>query len=266
MEPELFAPDPTEPLGLWWREDPPPHAGLRALAFEFSSRGDRVPGRVWLPPDAGGPWPVVLLEHGAGGAEDAPTLDAVAAPWARGGVAVASVDLPLHGQRASSKLGGMLRAGLGPDPGGPVAAGIAREFLRQAVIDLRRCVDALAGLDALDADRIAYAGLGLGAVVGATFCSQDARPRAAVLALAGADGGDSELDPGRCVGRIAPRPILFVNATRDARVPRERAERLHAAAGEGASVLWVDSGHADLPGRALEAMGRFLRASLLPEG
>jgi len=267
VEPELLAPDPTEPLGLWSRSDrpPPAHADLRALAFEFSSRGDRVPGRVLLPPRGEGPFPVVLLEHGAGGAKDAPYMDAVAAPWARGGLAVASVDLPLHGQRASSKLGGMLRAGLGLDPGGgPLAAGIAREFLRQAVLDLRRCLDALAALDPVVSGPVAYAGLSLGAIVGATFCGLDPRPRAAVLALAGADRGDSELDPGRCVGRIAPRPILFVNATRDALISRERAERLHAAAAAPCEVLWFDSGHSDLPGRALKAMWQFLHRNLLP--
>jgi len=267
VEPVLLAPDPREPLGLWWRSDrpPPSHADLRALAFEFSSRGDRVPGRVLLPPDAEGPVPVVLLQHGASGAKDAPYMDAVAAPWARGGVAVASIDFPLHGERASAKLGGLLRAGLGLDPGGgPLAAGIAREFLRQAVLDLRRCLDALGALDAIDPGRIAYAGLSLGAIVGATFCALDPRPRAVVLALAGADRGASDLDPLHHVGRIAPRPVLFVNATRDAVVSRERAERLHAAAGEPREVLWFDSGHADLPGRALRAMWHFLRRNLHP--
>ena len=266
MPPEPLAPDPDEPLGLWWSSAPAPaeHADLRALDFEFSSRGDRVPGRVLLPPDGDGPFPVVLLEHGAGGAKDAPYMDAAAVPWARGGVAVASIDLPLHGGRASRKLGGLLRAGLGLDPGGgPLAAGIAREFLRQAVLDLQRCLDALAKLAALDAGRVAYAGFSLGAIVGTIFCSLDRRPCAAALALAGAGRGESELDPGRCVARIAPRPLLFVNATRDAVVPRERAERLHAAAGEPSSVLWFDSGHTDLPGQALKSMWQFLRGQLL---
>ena len=267
MEAVLLAPDPREPLGLWSRagRSLPAHADLRTLCFEFSSRGDRVPGRVLLPPDGEGPFPVVLLQHGASGAKDAPYMDAVAAPWARGGVAVASIDFPLHGERASAKLGSLLRAGLGIDPGdGPLAAGIAHEFLRQAVLDLRRCLDALAALDALDRGRIAYAGLSLGAIVGAIFCALDPRPRAAVLALAGAGRGVSALDPLHHVGRIAPRPVLFVNATRDAIVSRDRAERLHAAAGEPREVLWFDSGHADLPGRALRAMWHFLRGKLLP--
>lgn len=267
MDPALLAPDPTEPLGLWSRAAEPlaAQADLRTLAFEFSSRGDRVPGRVLLPRFGAGPFPAVLLQHGANGGKDVPYMDAIAAPWARSGVAVASIDFPLHGERPGAKLGGLLRAGLGLEAGGgPLAAAIRREFLRQSVLDLRRCVDALGALEGIDSGRIAYVGLSLGGIVGATFCALDARPCAAVLALAGSDGGDSDLDPVHRMREIAPRPVLFVNATRDALVSRERAERLHAAAGEPHEVLWFDSGHTDLPGRALKAMWHFLGANLLP--
>jgi len=266
VDPVLVAPDPGEPLGVWSRpgRSLPDHGGLRTLAFEFSSRGDRVPGRLLLPAEGGGPFPVVLLPHRAGGAKDAPTMDAIAGPWARGGVAVASIDFPLHGERASTKVGSLLRQGLGLEAGGgPLAAGIAREFLRQAVADLHRCLDTLGTLEAVDPGRSAYAGFSLGAIVGAPFCALDRRPCAAVLALAGAHHGASDLDPCLHVGRIAPRPLLFVNATRDTLIPRQRAARLHAAAGEPHEVLWFDSGHTDLPGRALQAMWRFLQQHLL---
>ena len=98
--------DVDEPLGLVRQTIPAPetYADLRASRFEFSSRGDRVPGRLLLPPGSDGPFPLVLLQHGAGGSKDAPYLDATAGPWGRGGVAVASIDFPLHGQRASAKL------------------------------------------------------------------------------------------------------------------------------------------------------------------
>ena len=40
-----------EPLALWQEPLPPPPgaADLRAERFEFTSRGDRVPGRLLLP-------------------------------------------------------------------------------------------------------------------------------------------------------------------------------------------------------------------------
>jgi dienelactone hydrolase len=259
------APDASEPLGLWTGAPRPlaGHGDLGALAFEFASRGDRVPGRLLLPPAGRGPFPLVLLAHGANGAKDAPYMDRVATPWARGGAAVASIDFPLHGERASAKLAGLLRAGLGVAPGrGEAAAAVAHEFGRQAVHDLRRCLDALGRLDAIDARRVAFAGLSLGAILGASFCALDPRPRAAVLALGGGGFGPAEFDPVGCVGRIAPRPVLFVNATRDETVPREAAERLHAAAGAPSQVCWFESGHTDLPGRAFKAIWGFLRPHL----
>ena len=56
--------------------------------------------------------------------------------------------------------------------------------------------------------------------------------------------------------------MLFVNATRDDRIPRAHAEALHAAAAEPKQVLWFECGHADLPGRALKAMWGFLAPHL----
>lgn len=264
MDPAFFAPDASEPLGLWTGADrgPSPLTGLRPVAFEYSSRGDRVPGRILLPPVGSGPFPLVLLAHAAKSASDVAALDAVAEPWVRGGAAVASIDLPLHGARASAKLGGLLCAGSGGSPESPIAAGIRRDFARQAVLDLRRCLDALARVDGLDGGRVAFVGLGLGAMVGAAFCALDPRPRAVVLALAGAGSGAPEFDPLHHVARIAPRPILFVNATRDANVPRAAAERLQAAASEPREVVWVEAEDGDLPSRALEATGPFLRRHL----
>jgi dienelactone hydrolase len=265
VDPARFAPDASEPLGLWTRAARPSAArpDLRGLAFEFASRGDRVPGRVWLPRRGEGPFPLIVLQTGWHGAQDAPALDAVAASWTRGGAAVASIDLPLHGERASAKVGRLLRAGLGLEPGaGALATAVVDEFSRQAVLDLRRCLDALGRVEGIDCERVAYAGLGLGSLVGAAFCAFDPRPRAAALALGGGGRGASESDPVRHVGRIAPRPVLFVNATGDAAIPQAAAEALHAAASEPKQVLWLDAGHAELPGRALEAIWPFLRRHL----
>jgi fermentation-respiration switch protein FrsA (DUF1100 family) len=176
----------------------------------------------------------------------------VAAPWVRNGAAVASIDFPLHGERTNAKLTELLRGALG----------VEGEFVRQAVIDLQRALDAAQELPRVDARRIAYAGLSLGSIIGATFCATDPRPRAAVLALGGGGFGPPGVDPTRHVGRFAPRPILFVNASRDERVPRAAAEALYAAAGEPKEILWFDAAHDDLPGRALKAMWLFLQRHL----
>jgi predicted alpha/beta-hydrolase family hydrolase len=205
---------------------------------------------------------VVLLQHGIGGSKDAAYLDATAGPWARRGLAVASIDFPLHGDRASAKLSESLIAALrNPTRLDAGASALLHEFVAQAVVDLRRALFALEDFPELDARRIGYAGFSLGAIVGATFCGVDPRPRAAAFAIGGG-GGPEAIDPARTVGGFAPRPALFVNATRDEVISRESAEALFAGAGEPKELLWFESSHSELPGAALKAMWLFLQRHL----
>jgi dienelactone hydrolase len=241
----------AEPLGVWTRV---PSAGeARRQPFELSSRGDRVLGELWLPPSGRGPFALVL-QQGASGAMASAEGDAAVAGWLRAGLAVASIDLPLHGARASGKIGGLLRSALhGDTDPTPIARAIGRDFARQAVLDLRRSLDALPRVARLDATRIAYVGVGLGAGLGAHFCAQDPRPRA--LVLAGASGClPPELDPRTALESIAPRPVLFVEAQAD----RGRAEALHAAAAEPKQVRWFRV----LPGAAAAPIRSFVTRAL----
>lgn len=270
MAPPTRGSEGTEPLGLFVREvaPPAPWPELRALRLEFSSRGDRVPARLLRGPRAAEPTPVILLAHGAAGAKDAAYMDAAAGPWARGGAAVLSIDFPLHGERASPKWSARVLAALaefGNAAPSATAAALLEEFVGQALADLRRSLDALGALPQLDASRVAYAGFSLGSLLGALFCASEPRLRAAALALGGGGFGPPQLDPARHIGGFAPRPLLFVNAERDVRIPRAAAESLHRAAGEPKQVLWFDAGHSDLPGRALKAMWSFLRRQLALE-
>jgi dienelactone hydrolase len=253
----------AEPLAALFQERPAPPAlaGLRCARFEYTSRGDRVSGRLLLAGAAAGPRPLVLVGHGAGGAKDAAYLDAAVGPWVRGGAAVASIDFPLHGERASAKLSERLLASLAPGAD-RASEPLWLDFAAQAVSDLERALDALALHPELDVRRTAYAGFSLGTILGTLFCAGEPRVRAAALAIGGGGIGPEQADPARHIGRFAPRPVLFVNATQDQRIPRERAELLHAAAGEPKQVLWFECGHADLPGRALKAMWQFLRPQL----
>lgn len=257
-----FGSEAGEPLDLWLGEaslatDVPES---RQQHFEFASRGDRVPGRLLLPASRSGPYPLVLLQHGLGGSKLAPYVLAAAGPWVRGGAAVASIDFPLHGERASAKLPPDLLRGLVGSTDGPPALPVA--LVRQAVTDLRRTLDALVAHPLLDASRVVYAGFSMGAMLGALFCAADARPRAAALALAGAGLGPPEVDPARFIARLAPRPLLLVNAERDEVVPRSAAEALYAAAGQPKQIVWFDSNHTGLRGVALKAMWSFMRPQL----
>jgi dienelactone hydrolase len=254
----------AEPLALRTFAARPPasHADLRALRLEFQSRGDLVPARLLLPPQGDGPFPLVLLQHGAGGSKDAEYLDASGGPWARGGAAVLSIDFPLHGERRNAKLSERLLLGLADRAGLARDGGLFAELVRQTRHDLARALDAAERLPMVDAGRIAYASFSLGTILGAAFLAADARPRAAALAIGGGGFGGPGVDPVEHIGRFAPRPLLFVQASRDERIPRAAAEALHAAAGDPKRIEWYDCGHSALPGRALKEMWVFLRAEL----
>jgi hypothetical protein len=256
----------TEPIALWTAAAPAPgHASaFRARRFEYSSRGDRVPGLLLVPADGNGPFPLVLLQHGAGGSKHAEYLDAARLPWVQRGVAVASIDFPLHGERASAKLSEQLLgvAAASVRAAHPDTVALWSEFSRQAVIDLGRALDALDAFPELDGRRVAYAGFSLGAILGALYCPTDARLCAAALALGGAGIGPPDFDPAAHIGDFAPRPLLFVNATRDERIPRAAAEALHAAARDPKEIAWFDCGHNDLPGAGLKTMWTFLAKHL----
>jgi hypothetical protein len=254
----------SEATALWMAPPEPADggAGVVARRFEYTSRGDRVPG-VLLVPEGPGPFPLVLLQHGAGGSKDSDYLGPVRRPWAQRGVAVASIDFPLHGERVSAKLSEQLLAAFAA-PSRPTAnvLALSEEFARQAATDLARALDALAERPEIDAGRVAYAAFSMGAMLGSLFIPYDPRVRAAALAVGGAGVGPKSIDPAAHIGGFAPRPLLFVNATRDERIPRAAAEALHAAARDPKEVLWFDAGHHDLPGRALKAMWSFLAAQL----
>ncbi len=192
-----------------------------------------------------------------------------AGPWVKSGVAVASIDLPLHGERRSAKLSQQLlesvRAGVadpdgdGLDPGSQL---LWTEFARQAVCDLSRCLDAMSGLPEIASDRVVYASFSLGSLLGALFCALDPRPRAAALALAGGGFGPELVDPARYIAMLAPRPLLLLGATGDELISRNATETLYAAAADPKDLQWFEGNHQALPGRALKTMWLFIREHL----
>lgn len=188
-----------EPLGLWFAPE-----GARFRPFEFSSRGDRVKGLRLAPASGRGPHPLVLVAHALGDSA-AGVLGALCAAEVPSDLAVAAIDFPLHGARADQKLLRLLESG------GARCAGLAHEFVQQALVDLQRAVDALCADAAIDAQRIGVVGFGLGAQIGATFCALDPRPAAAALAPGVGAVLAAGPDPEHALARIAPRPVLRVS-------------------------------------------------------
>jgi len=151
---------------------------VEPLAFEFTSRGDPVSGRLWLGP---GPRisPLVLVAPAMGSCQRAPAVEALCAALARAGLAGAAIDLPLQGDRASSKLSARLAAcGARKDEERTGAEQLLwGEFLRQAALDLAAAADVLARRDDLDGARLGCVGFEPGGEAAAAFAAGDARVR-----------------------------------------------------------------------------------------
>ncbi len=242
-EPPSFEYDRSRPLDVR-----PTGVTLRDVSFADAS-GHRIEATV-VGPSAAGRHPAVLFAHWyEGPAQNSNRTEFLpdAMRLARSGVVSLLVDTPW-----SRPDWFMTR-----DPALDFASSV------EQVKDLRRALDVLAGLDEVDASRIAYVGHDFGAMYGAIVAGVDHRVKGLVF-MAGtrsfADwfllgrklGAEAErsvrdglapLDPIAYVPRVAPAPVLFQFATKDPYVDKETADSLVAAAGEPKSVKFYDCGH-----------------------
>jgi len=250
-------------------------ASVGAYRFEVVSRGDFVPGVLYLPPglstdpNKGAPAPsepstapLVLVQHGLAGSKESPYLEC-AARWVREGFAVACIDLPLHGARSSPKLSARLIEGidriLQDQRLDPETHALVSEFTRQSTSDLVRTLDAVTALEAIDAGRVGFVGFSLGAVVGSYLLAHDPRPSVAVLALAGGGLGPMELDPATYIGQGNARPLLVVAAEDDKRVSVASSKALFDAALDPKEFFASPGDHGNLSGPTLGRIQTFLK-------
>src|SRR5690242_8045856 len=78
--------------------------GVSERLFELDVNGETVPGALWVPTDATGPRPLVLMGHGGTQHKKVDTLLARARRYVRHlGYAVAAIDAPGHGDRITAE-------------------------------------------------------------------------------------------------------------------------------------------------------------------
>lgn len=213
-----------------------------------------------LTPRSGdGPFPLVLFQSGEAG-RAAAVPDSVAS-WALDGVAVASVDLPLHGERASSKLTERLLCGLaGSQESGSPWWVLWNEFLRQSIGDLGRALDALTQLDDVSGDRIVCVATKLGAITTAAFVSSDPRPSAAALAPRSGKASPAEAAACESLNGFSGRPLLIVDS--GARTDGDSVARiLELASAQSSPTLRLEPGE-ESELAAVTAMAGFVRDQL----
>jgi hypothetical protein len=178
------------------------------------------------------------------------------------GIASLAIDLPLHGAREGSIDQLSLR-----NPLQLVGT------WRLALNEIRKSLDYLTELAAVDTQRLAMVGYSLGSYLAVVAAADDARVRALVLA----SGGDlpeqtpfaalvrAAADPLRAIRKFAGRPLLMVNGRYDRTIKPVQAERLYAAARDPKQIFWYNGGHWP-PQNAIDFAANWLPAQLTARG
>jgi dienelactone hydrolase len=217
---------------------------------EFNGiKGDRVPAYLYVPKTKQKPdknLPAILLQYGSGGNKTTNYIVEIGKQFAARGFVVLTIDSPGCGERRGKDKA---RGGLDL---------ITQPTVMHFCSDYSRAVDFLVSRSDVDKDRIGYVGISWGAITGIIYVAYDPRIKAmgsmvgggnylglynAKLAEKIAAEGSKSADPVCHVARIAPRPLLFVNVTKDQLIMRPWAESLHKEAGAGSKVIWLETDH-----------------------
>jgi dienelactone hydrolase len=212
----------------------------------FESGGRTIQGYLLLPRGSGR-HPAVVFVHGSGG--DRSELLGQAAELAGRGVVALTITAPSYTVTSSpSTLEGLLAQ--------------ARSLTVNDVVAVRRAVDVLQTLQAVDSKRIGYVGWSAGARLGAIVAAAEPRIKALVLVSAGADPLSAfvahappdakgrvrnvlgSIDPLRYIARARSGSLLLEDGRRDEVVPRAALLNVVRAAPSGTAVKWYDAAHA----------------------
>jgi dienelactone hydrolase len=232
--------------------------GIRERAASIVGSHGEIPLALWTPEDAA-PTGLVLVGHGASGHKRQDYVVGLARRLVRTcGVAVSSIDGPVHGGRRTSS---------GIDP-----ALVLLEFAQAWSLDstltdgmLRdwsTTLDELQALEGLDDVPVGYWGISMGTLLGLPFVAADKRVEACVLGLAGLTGPTAAR-----LADDAPKvtiPTLFLVQLGDDLFSTESSLALFAALGSTEKRLFAAPGrHRDVPSDAFQLSVEFL-ASHLP--
>jgi len=270
----VYRPHPEAPalatLRPFPKTEPWADLPIRAQGYEFVSRGDFVPGVLYCPEASGSQGsesglPLLLLVHDRGRSMRAEEL-ACAAPWISEGLAVAAIDLPLHGLRASPKLTARLIEGIDGLADGnaldPQTHALVEEFSRQSTSDLVRCLDALGGLPEIDEERVGVLGFGAGGGLASYLLAHDPRLRAAVFVSTPGLDAAGALDPARFIRRATGASLLMLEAGALETPTSDAIRAFFDAAPEPKEHVRVPALEADGSGEASARIQDFLRKTL----
>jgi dienelactone hydrolase len=161
---------------LQWQDAPISEGGVLERPFTIARESGDVPGILWTPMEHGKPLPLVLIGHGGSGHKRADRQLMLGRRFASvEQMAAVTIDGPFHGDRVSEPLDRQGYQAM-------LAAAGVDKVVDGMVDDWRVTLDALGGLDSIDADRVAYLGFSMGTRFGLPYvAAAGGRLRCAVL-------------------------------------------------------------------------------------
>lgn len=237
------------------------------LTFQ-STPGVRVPAVLSRSSAAGaGKRAAVILLHGGGPlGKDNPNAVSMAALLARAGFLVLAIDLPYFGERATDLLTTFSEEEKHQKLYNQPSAYLA--WLTQSAKDVRRSYDLLVEERGADPGRIALLGISRGGIVASIVGALETRAAAVVLLFTGhfdalEKGHLPSACPANYIGRIAPRPLLMINAKQDSDMVKDRAvEPLYKLAKQPKEIVWTEGGHGFIAEEHRAALVQWLREKL----
>jgi dienelactone hydrolase len=221
-----------------------------------------IPGVLWTPEDARGTRPLILMGHGGGQHKKAPGILARARRFAaEGGLAVAAIDVPNHGERPVSEEFDRIateyraRMAAGEDTS-ELDTAMFTLVVGQAVADWQAVLTAAQQLDQIGPGPAGYWGMSMGCAFGMPLVAAEPRVRAAVLGLQGAP----------VLAETAAQitvPVQFLVQWDDELMPRAQSLALFDAIGSAQKTLHANPGkHGDLPAFETDDSLRFFARQL----
>ncbi|MFP4513673.1 MAG: dienelactone hydrolase family protein [Acidimicrobiales bacterium] len=228
--------------------------GVIERRFELEVDGEVVPGIHWLPEQADGPHPTVLIGHGGTQHKRVPNILALGQRLVRdGGYGAVAIDAPGHGDRMTEADREQQRARreATADGGGrrpPMSRDAAKVLAERApthVAEWKAVLDELAKQPNSADGPFGYWGLSMGCAFGMPLVASEPRIAAAVLGLFGLrDGNESQLE----LARSVTIPVLFLFQSDDELMTRESGLALWDALGSERKTMHINpGGHIEIP-------------------
>jgi len=237
------------------------------LSFQ-SVPGVRVTATLFYPPGGAGAasGSLVLLHGGGVQGKDAAAVKRVAQILARARFLVFAIDMAHFGERDDGLFTTFAEIEKHERLYNRPADYLT--FVAQTVKDVSRARDFLVRERGADPATVGLMGASRGAVLATIAGGADQRLAAVVLLHGGhfdfyEDGHRPAACPANYIGRISPRALYMLNATRDADfLPDPSVRPLQRLAKQPATFRWIDGPHGFTPDEELTALVEWLRGVL----